>query len=63
MTPYEPSFAKDLYAERVAKAGAERLARKLAIDPEKSTERSREGRGVSPLLAWAEGIALVRRLA
>jgi hypothetical protein len=61
MTPYEPSFTKELYRERLAKADADRLAQQVSRKREQPIRRARESRGVTGLLAWAEGAAIVRR--
>ncbi len=61
MTPYEPSFVKDLYQERLAQAEAERFASKFTRKSVEPTRRHQESRGVNGLLAWSEGQAILRR--
>ncbi len=61
MTPYEPSFTKDLYQERLAQADAERLAQQVSRKHTEPTRRQQESRGVNGLLAWSEGQAILRR--
>ncbi len=63
MTPYEPSFTKVLYQERLARADAERLAREVSRTGEQPTRRASESRVRNVLLALALGTAIVRRVA
>ncbi len=63
MPPYEPSHLNDVYQERLAQADAERLAKRFGCKPEEPTRRTHESRGVNALLAWSEGLAIIRRVA
>ena len=61
MTHYEPSLVKDFYRESFGQTDTERVAQRLSRQREMRIERTRESRGINGLLAWAEGMAIVRR--